>query len=70
MTTAYEMDWADLENGDLLAAAEAQQLEVLVTADKNLRYQQNLAGWKIAILVLPFASWRVRLKVRSRSGDF
>ena len=53
MTTAYEMDWADLENGDLLAAAEAQRFEVLVTTDKNLHYQQNLAGRKIAILVLP-----------------
>ena len=57
MTTAYEMDWADLENGDLLAAAEAQRFEVLVTTDKNLRYQQNLAERKIAIFVLPFASW-------------
>jgi hypothetical protein len=34
-----------------------QQYEVLVTTDKNLRYQQNLAGRKIAIFVLPFASW-------------
>lgn len=55
--TAYEMGWADLANGDLLSEADAQQFEVLVTTDKNLRYQQNLAGRQIAIFVLPFASW-------------
>ena len=57
VVTAYEMGWADLANGDLLNAAEAQQFAVLVTTDKNLQYQQNLAGRKIAIFVLPFASW-------------
>lgn len=55
--TAYEMGWSDLANGDLLGAAEAQQFEVLVTTDKNLRYQQKLTGRTIAIFVLPFASW-------------
>lgn len=57
VTTAYEMGWAELENGELLAAAEADQFDVLVTTDKNLRYQQDLTGRKIAIFVLPFASW-------------
>lgn len=58
------MGWAALANGDLLSIAEAQQFEVLVTTDKNLRYQQNLAGRLIAIIVLPFASWP-RLKSHS-----
>jgi predicted nuclease of predicted toxin-antitoxin system len=56
VSTAYEMGWATLQNGDLLQAAEAQ-FEVLVTTDQNLRSQQNLAGRHLAILVLPFASW-------------
>lgn len=61
--TAYEMDWSNLQNGDLLAAAESQ-FDVLVTTDKNLRYQQNLSGRKLAIVVLPFASWpRLQLLV-------
>jgi hypothetical protein len=55
--TAYEMGWSDLANGDLLGAAEAQPFEVLLTTDKNLRYQQNLTGRTIAIFGLPFASW-------------
>jgi hypothetical protein len=41
-----------LENGDLLTVAEAAGFEVLVTTDKNLRYQQNLAGRKLAVVVL------------------
>jgi hypothetical protein len=52
----FEQGWATLENGDLLRAAEAA-FEVFVTTDQNLRYQQNLAGRRLAILVLPFASW-------------
>jgi len=39
-----------LENGALLTATEAAGFEVLVTTDKNLSYQQNLWGRKIAIV--------------------
>jgi hypothetical protein len=56
VSTAYEMGWSTLENGDLLRAAESQ-FDVLVTTDQNLGYQQNMAGRRLAILVLPFASW-------------
>ena len=56
ISTAYEMGWAKLNNGDLLAAAE-NSFDVLITTDQNLRYQQNLAGRRLAILVLPTTSW-------------
>ena len=56
VSTAYEMGWSTLSNGDLLDAAEVQ-FDVFVTTDQNLRYQQNLAGRRLAILLLPFASW-------------
>ncbi len=56
VTTAYERGWSSLQNGELLAAAEIE-FDVFVTTDKSLRYQQNLAGRQLAILVLPFASW-------------
>jgi hypothetical protein len=46
-----------LENGDLLTVAEAAGFEVLVTTDKNLRYQQNLAGRKLAVVVLGKGRW-------------
>ena len=56
VSTAYEMGWSALSNSDLLDAAEAQ-FDVFVTTDQNLRYHQNLTGRRLAILVLPFASW-------------
>ena len=56
VATAYEMGWAALDNGELLRAAEAE-FEVFITTDRNLRYQQNLTGWRLAILVLPTTSW-------------
>jgi hypothetical protein len=56
IATAFEMGWAELENGDLLAAAE-QPFNAIITTDKNLRYQQNLSRRKLAILVLPTTSW-------------
>ncbi len=50
------MGWAELENGNLLAAAE-KLFEAFITTDKNVRYQQNLSGSQSAILVLPMTSW-------------
>jgi hypothetical protein len=49
--------WDRLSNGDLLVEAERAGLEVLVTADKNMRYQQNLKGRKIALVVLGTPRW-------------
>jgi hypothetical protein len=49
-----------LTNGELISAAEAS-FDVLITADKSLRYQQNLKRTRLAILELPFNSW-IRLK--------
>ncbi|MGH7977645.1 MAG: hypothetical protein ACREDS_02350 [Limisphaerales bacterium] len=56
VATAFEKGWSNLSNGNLLREAEAE-FDLLVTTDKNLEYQQNLAGRKIAILVLPTTSW-------------
>lgn len=56
VSTAYEKGWAGLTNGELLAVAE-EGFDVLITTDQNLRYQQNLAGLQLAILVLPTTSW-------------
>ena len=47
-----------MRNGALLAEAE-RQFDVLVTTDQNLRFQQNLQGRRLAILVLPTTSWPV-----------
>jgi len=55
--TAFEMGWSELENGDLLAAADSQGFDALITTDQNLRYQQNLSERRIAIIVLRTTNW-------------
>jgi hypothetical protein len=52
ISTVQEMGWAGLRNGELLRRAE-EHFDVFVTADQNLRYQQNLSGRTLAFLVLP-----------------
>lgn len=49
---AMERGWDQLVNGELIAAAEAEGFEILLTTDKNMRYQQNLTDRKIAFVVL------------------
>jgi hypothetical protein len=56
VATAFEMGWSEISNGELLAKAE-EHFDLLLTTDKQLRHQQNLAGRSLAILVLPHASW-------------
>lgn len=55
--TAYEKGWSALTNGDLLKIAEQEGYELLITTDRNLRYQQNLTTRQIAIVVLLSTSW-------------
>jgi predicted nuclease of predicted toxin-antitoxin system len=59
VTEARARGWDELENGELLTVAEAAGFEVLVTTDKNLSYQQSLAGRKIAVVVLGQGRWSV-----------
>lgn len=54
---AKERGWDRLSNGDLLTQAERAGFDVLLTADKNMRYQQNLAGRRIALVVLSTPQW-------------
>jgi predicted nuclease of predicted toxin-antitoxin system len=57
--TAREQGWSTLANGELLRVAEETGFEVLLTTDKDLAYQQNLKGRKIAIVVLGRGRWRL-----------
>jgi hypothetical protein len=65
VSTAFEMGWSKLENGELLNAAEGQ-FDLLLTTDQNLRYQQNLAGRRLAVLVLPTTNW---LEIRNHQSE-
>ena len=55
--TAAQQGWDKLRNGDLLTAAEKAGFDILLTTDKNIRFQQNLAGRKITVVVLGQQQW-------------
>jgi len=59
VTTAKERGWDTLGNGDLLAAAEQAGFDVVLTADKNMRHQQNLEGRRIALVILSTPQWPI-----------
>ncbi len=50
-STAQQRGWAGIKNGDLIRLAE-KELQLFITADQGIRYQQNLAGRRIAIIEL------------------
>ena len=50
--TTQEQNWADVLNGELLTLAEENGFDILLTADTNIKSQQNLSNRKISILVL------------------
>ncbi len=50
--TTQEKGWTDVLNGELLTLAEENNFDVLLTADANIKSQQNLSNRKISILVL------------------
>ena len=50
--TVQQQSWAGLKNGQLLDVAEAAGFTVLVTGDRNLQFQQNLARRQLGVVVL------------------
>jgi hypothetical protein len=77
--TAAEEGWDRLRNGDLLSAAEGAGFDLLLTTDRNMQYQKNIAGRKIAVVILSRQQWpQLRLHVQlvvdainaARSGSF
>jgi hypothetical protein len=57
VTHARQIGWHELENGALIYRAEAAGYDLLLSTDKNIRYQQNLSGRKIALVVLGNSNW-------------
>ena len=56
--TVQEQGWSSLKNGELLKTA-AGEFDVLLTADKNLQYQQNIPTFDIGIVVLALRDTRL-----------
>ena len=59
VTEAIDRGWEKVSNGELLEAAEEDGFDLLLTTDKNIRYQQNLSARKIGIVVLGNSTWRI-----------
>lgn len=50
--TVQQQGWAGLKNGELLRRAAKEGFEVLLTADQNIQFQQNLSGSPLGVVVL------------------
>ncbi|MGH9621152.1 MAG: hypothetical protein ACRD45_15785 [Bryobacteraceae bacterium] len=57
VVTAANQRWEELENGELLRLVEGAGFDVMITADQDLEYQQNLRNRKIALVVLGSNRW-------------
>jgi hypothetical protein len=52
VSTALDEGWADVLNGELLGLLDTNGFDVLITADSNIKNQQNLKGRTIAVLII------------------
>ena len=52
VVTVTYMGWTGLQNGALLQAAEESGMDVLLTGDQTLSYEQNLTSRRLAIVTL------------------
>jgi hypothetical protein len=59
VTFARRVGWHELANGELIQRAEEAGYEILLSTDKNIRYQQNLTSRKIALVVLSQQQWPI-----------
>jgi predicted nuclease of predicted toxin-antitoxin system len=57
--TIQWMGWHGKENGELLSLMEKENFAIFLTADKNLRYQQNLSGSRVAVILLHVPRLRI-----------
>ncbi len=57
-TVSY-MGWSGLKNGELLSKADENGIEVLVTGDQTLNYEQNLSRRHLSIVALSSIDWHI-----------
>lgn len=62
VTVRYQ-GWCGIKNGDLIRLIDGN-FDILITGDKNLRYQQNNTARKIAIIEVPSTQLKALLRVR------
>ncbi len=52
VVTISQMGWQSKQNGELLRLIDESEIDLLLTADKNLQYQQNLNQFKLQVAVI------------------
>jgi predicted nuclease of predicted toxin-antitoxin system len=55
-----DLGWAGVKNGELLRRASAEGFAALVTADRNMPFQQNLKHAGVGVIVVRAASTRIQ----------
>jgi hypothetical protein len=68
VSTVQGLGWRGILNGELLRIAE-ESFDVFILADKNMRYQQNMDGRRIAIIELPTNRWPLLLPLAPRIAE-
>lgn len=59
VVTVLYMGWSGLKNGNLLRVAEEAGIEIFVTGDKAMSYQQSMAGRRLAVVALSAHNWPI-----------
>ena len=57
--SVQRMGWKGIRNGDLLARMEQERIDVFITGDRNLQFQQHLPAASVAVVVLAARSTRL-----------
>lgn len=57
--TVPEAGWAGKKNGELLSLAEESHVDVFLTLDRGVEYEQNLKGREIAVILISASSSRL-----------
>jgi hypothetical protein len=52
VTTVPDIGWQAKKNGELLASMESEAIRYLLTADQNIKYQQNLENYSVVVVIL------------------
>ena len=68
VSTVQSCGWRGVGNGELLNLAE-KSFDVFLLADKNMRYQQRVAGRRIAIVELPTNRWPLLVPLANRIAE-
>ena len=52
ITSVKYMNWLGMKNGELLSRAVENEFDIFISADKQIKYQQNLMKYGINIIIL------------------